>query len=38
MIVWSIKNFSEIPMANELIKSEVISQKNGLINYTRIMH
>lgn len=34
---WSIKVFSEVPMANELIKSEVISQKNGFINYIEML-
>lgn len=34
---WSIKVFSEVPMANELIKSEVISQKNGFIDYIEML-
>ena len=34
---WSIKVFSEVPMANELIKSEVIAQKNGFIDYIEML-
>ncbi|GGG19005.1 hypothetical protein GCM10011344_19490 [Dokdonia pacifica] len=34
---WSIKVFSEVPMSNTLIKNEVQSQKNGLINYIEML-
>jgi AcrR family transcriptional regulator len=34
---WSIKVFSEVPMSNILIKSEVQSQKNELIAYIEML-
>lgn len=34
---WSIKVFSEVPISNTLIKSEVQSQKNGLISYIEML-